>query len=61
MSAAKKYLQPTANVPRKTILDTMMMEAIPFSETSVLTRATQHHNPKDGILHLKDCLHHLPA
>jgi hypothetical protein len=29
-----------------------MMEAIGSSETFVLTRATQHHIPEDGILHL---------
>jgi hypothetical protein len=28
-----------------------MMEAIRSSETSVSTRATQHHIPEDGILH----------
>jgi hypothetical protein len=27
-----------------------MMEAIPSSEASGLTRATRHHNPEDGIL-----------
>jgi hypothetical protein len=30
----------------------MMMEAIRFSETSVLTRATRRHIPEDGILHV---------
>jgi hypothetical protein len=28
-----------------------MMEALRFSETSVLTRATTRSNPEDGILH----------
>jgi hypothetical protein len=32
------------------ILSTLKMEAIDFSETSVLTRATQHHIPENGIL-----------
>jgi hypothetical protein len=29
-----------------------MKEAIPSSETSVLTRTTQHNIPGDGILHI---------
>jgi hypothetical protein len=29
---------------------TLMMEAVLFSETSVITRATQRHIPEDGIL-----------
>jgi hypothetical protein len=42
----------TANdVPTSRILFTPMMEAIPSSETSVLTRATWWHIPEDGILH----------
>jgi hypothetical protein len=41
----------TANVPSLLILVTMMMEAICSSKTSVLTRATQHNIPEDGIRH----------
>jgi hypothetical protein len=42
----------TANVvPSSQMLSTMMMEAMNFSEKSVLTRATQRHIPDDGILH----------
>jgi hypothetical protein len=41
----------SANViPSSPILVTLMMEAIRFSETSVLTRATQRNFPEDGIL-----------
>jgi hypothetical protein len=34
---------------RKSILSTLMMKAIRSSETSALTRVTQHHIPKDGF------------
>jgi hypothetical protein len=41
-----------ANVPRSPILVTLMMDALSFSETSVLTRATWRNNQEDAILHL---------
>jgi hypothetical protein len=36
-------------VPSATILVTLTMEAISYSETSVLTKAQQHNFPEDGI------------
>jgi hypothetical protein len=38
-------------VPGSLILVTLIMEALRFSETSILTRVTLRNIPEDGILH----------
>jgi hypothetical protein len=46
------WLLVVANVvPNSPVFLTLVMEAIHFSESSVLARATRRYNPEDGILH----------
>jgi hypothetical protein len=44
-----------ANIPSSPILVALMMEATHYSETSVLTGATWHNIPEDGILNSHHC------
>jgi hypothetical protein len=47
-----RRLLVTANVvPSSPILVTQMMEALSYSEPSILTRATWRNVPEDAILH----------
>jgi hypothetical protein len=58
VTSSMHHLLVTASVVHSSlILVTLMKEALIFSETSVLTRATLSNTPEDTIVHIFFCLY----